>query len=250
MSWTDRIEAVLRLGEFLLLLGAFLWYIRIRKKEQQVLDTLSTNVSKKPEGSQKVSFSQIRRYSFPKIEKYDFDTYTIRKSLLQAFQLYLSLSPDIVTTVTKIQKAMTEVHLELLQDDVNEGNVDTLMTKVSHALDQLEEVSNTLLGEIDRLVDEIESNPLDDTEVEVSPDLISAYVDIVNTIESIGTEYANLNIRLFTILHRVYNVKVKTLNQISEKLIYILFIEVVSCSNQLDRYITGYKRRSSEEVNS
>lgn len=251
MTWNELMELLIRFGELLLLLGAFLWYMHTRKKEQKVLaSTITPKESKTPVGSQKIPFSKIRRYSFPKFEEFDFDAYTIRKSLLQAFQLYLSLSPNVIGTVTKIQKALTEVHLELLQEDINEVSIDTWMQRVSDALDQLEGVSNTLLGEIDRLTEEIDANPLDTSEVELSPDLILAYVDIVNTIESIGTEYANLNIRLFTILHQVYNVKVKTLNQISEKLIYILFIEVVCCSNQLDKYITAYKGIKPEEVSS
>ena len=196
------------------------------------------------EGSHKKSFSNIRRVHVTTDESKKY-THMVSGSFEEIFNMFMSISPDVVQTILKIEKTMVILQGEFEKPEISKQRIDELLSYMLIALNQLEEVSIQL---IDRMVDVYYENKPLKGEVKIDSQLIEGYITIVNNLENITINYTYHLQKLLRSFKDKYPEKLSEYTTISEKLAYVLYVIVTCCSSRLDKHINVYDNNEEGET--
>lgn len=233
---SDEVFKGLIIAIYVIVLGYFIGkfiYTKVRKKK--IMSEGEANRGS-IDNSSKKSFSEIRHGHVKSDTAKDY-THMIAETFEEIFQMFMSISPDVVQTVLKIERTMVLLQGEFDKPTLDTKRIDDLLGFMMNALNQLEEVSSQL---IDRMVSiYFENKPLKG-EVKIDSQLIEGYITIVNSLEDISINYTYHLQRLLKNFREKYPEKLSEYTTVSEKLVFVLYVVVTCCSSRLDRHINVY----------
>ena len=203
--------------------------VRLRLKEIESKKTIDIN--------RYIPLNSYRTQYFPSEIKYK--AFFIYKSIEEAFNIFIKLSPSIISTLSKADRRITEfgneidnplVTVDMLRNEINE--IDIILTEfVSVSYRMLEKMNECGIDKINE--DNYNIN-------EVDSKLIQAYMSAVNTFKDLSDTHSSLNSTIHNKLLDKYPDLVEPFRSATDKVVYILFINLVSYSNKLDENIFVY----------
>lgn len=196
------------------------------------------------DGSYKKSLSAIRNGAVTSDDSKKY-VHVVSGSFEEIFHMFMSISPEVVQTILKIEKTMIILQNELDKSEMDKSRIDELLTSMLTALNQLEDISAQL---IHRMVEVYYENQPIRGEVKIDSQLIEGYITIVNNLEDISMNYTYHLQKLLKLFNDKYPEKLPEYTTISEKLVYVLYVVVTCCSSRLDKHINVYNITGKGEV--
>ena len=179
--------------------------------------------------------SDIRVVKYPMSLIDEFKKFTIHKNFVDAFNMYVSINGPMLETLIKCEKYLFE-----LENDIDNMTIEEFDVRADNIRNALVNIENLSIDLVDKLNEKLTSTIEDEDEAELSRDLVECYMNIINNLKSIGTRFINIKYRLYNkITNKFPNRRLLYLD-ITEKLIYILFIEINSCAERFDYEIKAY----------
>ena len=201
----------------------------------------STEHSKSSNQPSTIRLYDLRRFryqGFENLEKLDFSAFFIDENENEALGIFVSVSPIIMATLTKLEKALIHIDVAMSNADVTDIEIIDKVKIINDALSTLLDVTDNLTA---RLYEIYSSSSIETAERELNPEVVKAYIDIVHNMLGFAFDYLNVN--------NIIRLKVKEAHprverdfvRATERFLNIFFVDLMNCINMLDKSIEAYK---------
>ena len=180
--------------------------------------------------SKGTTFSNIRNQYFP-IESIDFDSCFIGEYMEEAFNIFLKLSPAMISTLTKADRRIINLKSIINNDSFSEDDVKNEIDNIDELLDLFIKVSHQMIEKLE----EVTSASYSEISLsQVRPEAINAYIGSVNILTEIADNHSVINYEIHCMLLNKYPNLIEPFRIIAGKITYLLFINLISYSNKID----------------
>lgn len=185
---------------------------------------------KKCRMSSYVSYSTIRNQYFDLDDMKD-TTSCITEYIYEAFNIFLKLSPSVISTITKADKRLLMLKTLSEKEDSTQEALSIELDNINSLLDRLIEVSHEMI----KRLEEILENPDDNLRtLELSPESVKTYMESVNLLNDLVSNHSGINYDIHYIFYSEYPDLVDKFRIVSGKITYVLFVFLISYSIKID----------------
>ena len=177
----------------------------------------------------------IRNQYFPPEIKYS--AFFINDHMLEAFNIFIKLSPSIINTMTKAERRMIAISSYIDNQLATEEMMLDEMYQLRDGINELISVSHVMLEKLEE-VSELRSDNTMTTQV--NPDAVKAYMSSVNVLMELTDNHSILNFETHNKLAKKYPNLVEPFLVMSGKLAYLFFVILISYSNHIDENLYVY----------
>lgn len=187
--------------------------------------------------SKGLSFSNIRNQYFP-LECIDYDCCFISEYMEEAFNIFLKLSPSMISTLTKADRRIVNLKSLINNDSFSEVDIKNEIDNIDELLDLFIKVSHQMIEKLEEVASACYS---DFSSSQVRPEAINAYIGSVNILSEIADNHSVINYEIHCMLLNKYPNLIEPFRIIAGKITYLLFINLISYSNKIDENLFIYK---------
>ena len=203
------------------------------KKLSLNVDSPTSETNKTP-----IPFYLIRNQYFP--TEMEYTDFSIKKNMEDVFNIFIKLSPSMISTMTKAEKRILLFQGMLNSEDVTEDMLASELHSINNVLKELTKVSHVMIEKMEEVM-MINDNSIPQGECKLDPDVVYAYTKSVNALVDLTNKHSAINLQTHNILAKKYPKMVEPFLVIAGKVTYVFFINLISYSNKIDKNITAYK---------
>ena len=177
----------------------------------------------------------IRNQYFP--DNIEYTAFFINDHMLESFNIFIKLSPSIISTLTKAERRMIAFRSSLDNPMMDEEMLLHEMYNLRDIINELIKVSHVMLEKLD----DVSSLSIDNIATsQVNPDAVKAYMSSVNVLMELTDNHSILNFETHNRLAKEYPNLVEPFLVMSGKLSYLFFVILISYSNHIDENLFVY----------
>ena len=177
----------------------------------------------------------IRNQYFP--DDVEYTAFFINDNMLEAFNIFIKLSPSIISTLTKAERRMIAFRSSIDNPMMDEEMMLHEMYTLKDPVNELINVSHIMLEKLDTVSDIHSENIMTS---QVNPDAVKAYMSSVNVLMELTDNHSILNFETHNLLAKEYPNLVEPFLVMSGKLAYLFFVILISYSNHIDENLFVY----------
>lgn len=178
----------------------------------------------------------IRNQYFP--ENIEYTAFFINEHMLEAFNIFIKLSPNIISTLTKAERRMIAFRSSIDNPMMTEDMMLNEMYSLRDIINELIDVSHAMLEKLEDVSDIVTDNNIMTSEV--NPAVVEAYMSSVNVLMELTDNHSILNFETHNKLAKEYPNLVEPFLVMSGKLAYLFFVILISYSNHIDENLFVY----------
>lgn len=181
------------------------------------------------------ALSDIRNQYF-NIDEVQSDCFFIHSFMEEAFNIFLKLSPTMISTLTKADKRIVNINSMIDNELISEEDIKREIDAINDLLAYFIQASHQM---IEKLEEVTKSHP-DLSPSQVSYDAVKAYMGAVNVFSELTNEHSRINYETHYKLMKKYPNLVEPFRVIASKITYIFFINLITFSSKIDRSLFIY----------
>ena len=179
----------------------------------------------------------LRRFGYSgceDLENIAYRSFYINEDEYEALGIFVSLSPDIIGILQKVQHYLIKIETELESDSPDMDVLSTRITTINDSMKTLLDVTDEMTTKMYSIYSKAS---IDKANLQINPDVVRGYIRIAGCIVTFAFDYLNI----YSILH----FKISDLGPIlekdflctSDKFVRIFFVDLMECINMLDKSI-------------
>ena len=223
---------------FYLILGVLftVHYVRVKIKYNSIMNK-SVPTKKYLDLSKGAALCAIRNQYFP-VDYMNHRDFFINDYMEEAFNIFLKLSPSMISTLTKADRRLITFKSMIDNDMMTEADLKIEIENIDKLLDTFVQVSHQMIEKLEEVI----NNPhLDMSSSQLSSSAIEAYMASVNVLIELTDNHSDINYEIHYKLSKKYPDLVEPFRIIAGKITYLLFINLISYSNKIDENIFIYE---------
>lgn len=214
----------------------FIFFIRniiLKNKSTSDANTISTEGEDFDKG---IPLYMFRDQYFPEDIKYT--ACFINNFADEAFNIFIKISPSMILTLTKIEKRMLIIRNNLASSNFNKENIQAEIDAINKNLDYLISASNTMMEKMKNIFTNANSYI---STLKINNDLLDGYIDSVNLLVELRDNYNVINYEVYSKISSKYPELVDSFIEVSSKITYLLYINLITCTSRIDKNIYLFK---------
>ena len=176
----------------------------------------------------------IRNQYFP-LEQLSNGDYYINSSMEEVFNIFLRLSPSIVSTLTKAERRMLNLKAMITDDMLKVDAIKSEIEYIDSILDELVKASHSMIEKLEEFIN-IDTE-IAQPKISVNKDVINIYMNAVNILMDLTDNHSITNYEIHALLVEKYPELIEPFRIISGKITYLFFVNLISYSNKIDQNI-------------
>ena len=207
-------------------------YIRLRIIENELKKSVENN-KKYLDLSNDASFTDIRSQSFI-LERIKDKDFFINDYMEEAFNIFLKLSPAMISTLTKADRRLLSLKTMIENDMLFEADIKIEIETIDNLLDMFVKVSHQM---IEKLEEVTSTSHLNISYSQLPRESVESYAAAVNVLLELADNHSDINYDIHCRLLNKYPDLIEPFRIISGKITYLLFINLISYSNKIDENV-------------
>ena len=183
----------------------------------------------------------LRRFNyagFEDLKNIEYEMFFIGEPENEALGLFISVSPNVLELLTKIEHMLIKIEEDLEGSSTNLEDLQQQLIKINNSLESLDTVTNSLF---DRIRDLYESNQDRVSEVPIKPEVVKGYISIASNMVGFAFNYIRINGLVCQKVHLLNPILDEQMYQATSKFLNIFFVDLMSCIGLIDESIETYK---------
>ncbi len=187
--------------------------------------------------------NEYRPLSFFKNSRFQSDmcykAFFIHPNVQESFNIFIKLAPDILLTISKADKRFNELIIQASDSYIDKAVILSELNEIDNLLIKFVDATHSILKKMH--LDQINILNENHDVIRIEPDLIYLYIDLINTFYELSDSHSDINcILLAKLLDKYPDLTWDYINTTS-KIIYILYINIITYSNMLNENIFIYE---------